>query len=47
MTRILRDVLGADELIQVAKDSYIDNVIVQDELISADAVVHHLKRYGL
>ena len=47
MTRILREVLAADERIQRATDHYIDDVIVLDDVVPASEVIAHLKRYGL
>ena len=47
MTRILREVLAADERIQRATDHYIDDVIVMDDVVPASEVMAHLKRCGL
>jgi transposase InsO family protein/ribonuclease HI len=47
MTRILREVLSANEKIRSATDHYIDDVIVMEDIVSAEEVVAHLKVYGL
>lgn len=47
MGRILKEVLRLDERVKRGTDSYIDDIIVNEEVISADEVVKHLARFGL
>jgi ribonuclease HI len=47
MTRILREVLAQEKNIDAATDHYVDDVIVQDDMVTAEKVVDHLKKYGL
>ena len=47
MTKILRTVLARDNEIRLATSSYIDDIIVDVNRVSAEAVVTHLGRFGL
>ena len=47
MSEILRTVLSLDPRIEQGTDHYIDDVIVNEDVISTDEVMAHLKRYGL
>jgi transposase InsO family protein/ribonuclease HI len=47
MTRIIREVLEQEKDINAATDHYIDDVLVQDDVVSAEQVVSHLRKYGL
>ena len=47
MTSILSRVLDADAIIREGTDSYIDDVIVSNEIVSPDEVIAHLGKFGL
>ncbi len=47
MMRILREVLAKDDRVKRATDHYLDDVIVREDIASAQDVIDHLKRYGL
>ena len=47
MTRILKEVLAKDPNIQRGTDHYIDDVIVDESIVSAEEVAAHLGKYGL
>ena len=47
MTRIVREVLARDDRIRRATDHYIDDIIVMEDIVSAEEVVTHLQQYGL
>lgn len=47
MTKILNEVLAQDEHVRKGTDSYIDDIIVNEEIVSAEEVVKHLACYGL
>ena len=47
LMRILREVLESDERIYRATDHYLDDIIVQDDIVPAEEVVQHLKNFGL
>lgn len=46
MSRILKMVLSSEENIRAATYSYIDDILVDETVISAAAVVEHLSRFG-
>ena len=45
--RILREVLAKDDRIQRATDNYVDDIIVREDIATAEEVIHHLKKFGL
>ena len=47
MSTILNKVLAQDEVIREGTDSYVDDVIVENSVVSAEAVIEHLSRFGL
>ncbi|XP_068237250.1 uncharacterized protein [Palaemon carinicauda] len=47
MSRILKTVLSKDEKIERATSSYIDDVLVNESIASADEVIRHLNTFGL
>lgn len=47
MTKILKTVLAMDDRVQRGTDSYIDDIIVDETIITAGEVADHLLRYGL
>ncbi|XP_076056355.1 uncharacterized protein LOC143034304 [Oratosquilla oratoria] len=47
MTRILRTVLEKTEAMKKGTDSYLDDILVDDGIVSTSNVVEHLARYGL
>lgn len=47
MTHIVSRVLSADDEIAAATDAYIDDIIVDESKVAAEAVADHLSRYGL
>merc|ERR1712055_400958 len=47
MSVILKHVLAQDETVRRATDHYIDDIMVQEAIVSADKVREHLLAYGL
>ena len=47
MSTIVKLVLAQDSRVQAGTDSYIDDIVVDEDVVSADEVVEHLRRYGL
>ena len=47
MTAIVNKVLSMNEKVRQATDSYIDDIIVNEDIVSAEEVINHLKTYGL
>ncbi|XP_076068433.1 uncharacterized protein LOC143040875 [Oratosquilla oratoria] len=47
MTRILKTVLEKTEPMRKGTDSYFDDILVDDSVVSTSSVVEHLARYGL
>jgi len=47
MTRILGRVLEEDEIIRQGTDHYIDDIIVNEDIVSAEDVIKHLYKFGL
>jgi transposase InsO family protein/ribonuclease HI len=47
MTAILHKVLEQDEKVRKGTDSYIDDIIVNESIVSSECVVNLLRRYGL
>ena len=47
MTKIVETVLFQNELISSRTSSYIDDIYIVEEELSADTVVNHLQKYGL
>ncbi|XP_067932771.1 uncharacterized protein [Watersipora subatra] len=47
MSRILAKVLSMDEKIAKGKDHYIDDIVVNEDVVSALKVKDHLQKYGL
>ena len=47
MKAVLTSALAQDELIQKAASSFVDDIYINEEIISADAVSAHLLKFGL
>jgi len=47
MTKVLKTVLSQSQEIQKATSSYIDDILVDVSVVSAEDVISHLKSYGL
>lgn len=47
MSKILNKVLSVDEKAHKATDSYIDDLIVSEDLVSSGFVRLHLQKFGL
>lgn len=47
MTKILTAVLERDNRVRDGTSSYIDDILVNENVVSADDVVEHLRRHGL
>lgn len=47
MTVLLKTVLGKDKRVQAATDSYIDDILVDETVVTASEVADHLKKFGL
>ena len=47
MSRILEKVLSLTDVIAAGTDNYIDDILVCEDLVSAEVVASHLKAYGL
>ena len=47
MSKILKSVLARNESIKGATSSYIDDILVDESKVSSDAVIEHLRKYGL
>jgi hypothetical protein len=47
MTRILRTVLSLDPEIESGTDNYIDDIAVDETVVTSGKVREHLLRYGL
>ena len=47
MTLILKTVLGKDEKVKAATNSYIDDILVDETEVKSSDVVDHLKEFGL
>lgn len=47
MSKILGEVLSRDKLVSRGTSSYIDDIIVNENIVSVEKVVDHLKRFGL
>lgn len=47
MSRILRKVLSLDGRIEKAADSYLDDILVNEDVVSASVVRQHLHKHGL
>lgn len=47
MSKILKTVLSKDEKIKKATSSYIDDILVNESIASADEVIRHLNTFGL
>jgi hypothetical protein len=47
MTKILKYVLSLDDRVSRGTDSYLDDIIVDESVVTADEVAAHLGRYGL
>ena len=47
MSRIVQLVLKQDERVEAGTDSYIDDICVNTDVVSAEEVAVHLQRYGL
>ena len=47
MSRVLKEMLAMDPLIQAATDHYIDDIIVNEDITSMENVANHLKKFGL
>ena len=47
MTHVLRKVLGLDPQVAEATDSYVDDILVREDVVSAAQVSEHLEKFGL
>jgi hypothetical protein len=47
MTLILKEVLSSDRLISKGTDFYLDDILVDEDIVSVERVVEHLAIYGL
>lgn len=47
MTSILRKVLSLEDSISKGIDNYLDDIIVNNDVVSVTRVVEHLSRFGL
>ena len=47
MSKILKYVLSKNEIIRSATNSYIDDILLDDNKVSANKLVDHLNKYGL
>ena len=47
MSKILKTVLERDEQIYRATNSYIDNMLVDEKMVTAQKLIEHLKKLGL
>lgn len=47
MTRVLREVLEQNAVINAATEPYIDDILVDENLVAAEVLVNHLKAFGL
>lgn len=47
MSKILKTVLSKDEKIKRATSSYVDDILVNELVASADEVISHLNKFGL
>ena len=47
MTKILKTVLGQDEVVKKGTSSFIDDIMVNTSVLTADRVISHLKEGGL
>ena len=47
MSRIVKLVLKQDERVEAGTDSYIDDIIVNEDVVSVEEVAAHLQRFGL
>ena len=47
MTKILKTVLAKDRRIEEGTDTYIDDIIVNENVVTAKEVIAHLRKYGL
>ena len=47
MSKIVQLVLAQDERVRAGTDSYIDDIMVDEDIVTVEEVVKHLRRYGL
>ena len=47
MMAVVRHILASDSDIRAATDHYVDDIIVDTDLVSVNRVVEHLRKYGL
>ena len=47
MGKVVQLVLSQSEQVQEGTDSYVDDIVVDESVVSVDEVVQHLQRYGL
>ena len=47
MSSIVQYVLSTNEVIANGTDSYIDDIIVNEDIVKVDAVIQHPKQFGL
>ena len=47
MAAVVRHILASDSDISAATDHYVDDIVVDTDLVSTERVVQHLQRYGL
>ena len=47
MTKILKEVLGQEQNVRAATNSYVDDILVDETILTAHEVVVHLRKFGL
>ena len=47
MNRILQEVLALNDRVRLATDNYLDDIVVNEDVASADLVKRHLQNFGL
>lgn len=47
MSKVLKHVLSKSNIVKSATKSYIDDILVNENIVTADAVIKHLNEYGL
>ena len=47
MSKVLTKVLSLDDDVRSGTDHYIDDIVVNESVVSAERVCHHLRHYGL
>ena len=47
MSRILQEVLKTDKRVHLATDTYLDDILVNEDVATAEEVSRHLRNFGL